>query len=259
MKTDTGRFDSKKHPHIRVRSQRVKGIFHHVVSKREDASDTEQPKIDSSTHGISKLLFDTQEAERTRIARELHDCVGQELALLIVNMQCPPASEEGGTQIQQHLVDLKAQAEKISNMVRTISHNLHPPELDYLGLKVAVESLCRRFSSAWKIQVVCNCTLPTTPERSIALAVYRVVQEALHNVAKHAHARSTVVCLASTDRELSLAISDDGSGFDLKRTSYGIGLLSMRERISAVGGSMNIRSHIGMGTTIEICLPLRAH
>lgn len=239
---------------FRTRSLRSYSTLHRSVSFADDAQTQEHA---SNLHNGSTFLIEAQEEERARIARELHDGIGQELALLIVNMQCPPDVSDSDTRMHEHLLALRAQAERIGTMVRSISHNLHPPELDYLGLKVALESLCRRFSIAWNIPIHCNCSaLSVTPDQAVSLSVYRVLQEGLHNIAKHSDATAARVELTATATTILLRISDNGKGFDPKRVAKGLGLQSMKERISSVGGSMSVHSRLAFGTTIELRVPV---
>lgn len=258
MKAEQFRSGYRNRQHTHSRSVRVKGAFQRVVTIAEDAAgNSKGSQMEDSAHSISKLLINAQEEERSRIARELHDAVGQELALLIVKMQCPPDASAGDSRTNEHMVELRAQAERIGTMVRSISHNLHPPELDYLGLRVAVERLCREFSKSYRISLSCSCDgFSTQPNRVTSLAVYRVLQEALHNIAKHSHSHDASVQISCTPTELALSIRDNGIGFNVNDYSSGIGLVSMRERVCSVGGNIKTESSVGLGTRIEVRVPL---
>ncbi len=209
---------------------------------------------------LARRLMSAQEAERSRIARELHDGIGQEIALLGIQMQRASGSSslEPGVpnpEIQQFSAKLAA----IGVHVGRLSHQLHSSELEYLGLTVAVTKLCREFSEESPIKVTCNCSnIPAKLDNDIALTFLRLVQESLHNVAKHSGARSVQVDLIGTSEELSLIVYDDGVGFDVRqlKSAPGLGLISMRERVNLIGGEFVINSTPGDGTSIRVRVPI---
>ena len=209
---------------------------------------------------LARRLMSAQEAERSRIARELHDGIGQEIALLGIQMQRASGSsslERGvpNLEIQQFSAKLTA----IGVHVGRLSHQLHSSELEYLGLAVAVTKLCREFSEESPIRVTCNCSnIPTKLDNDVALTFLRLVQESLHNVAKHSGARSVQVDLIGTPEEISLIVCDDGAGFDVRqlKSAPGLGLISMRERVNLIGGEFVINSTPGNGTSIRARVPI---
>jgi PAS domain S-box-containing protein len=204
---------------------------------------------------LARRLMSAQEAERARIARELHDGIGQEIALLGIQMQralvsTSPNQEAQAPEIQQFSSKLAA----IGVHVGRLSHQLHSSELEFLGLTVAVTKLCREFSEESPIKVLCNCSnIPPTLDNDVALTFLRLVQESLHNVAKHSGAKSVQVDLTGTSEEISLVVRDDGVGFDVKqlKTAQGLGLVSMRERANLIGGEFVIDSTPSVGTWIR--------
>jgi PAS domain S-box-containing protein len=204
---------------------------------------------------LARRLMSAQEAERARIARELHDGIGQEIALLGIQMQralvsTSPNQEAQAPEIQQFSSKLAA----IGVHVGRLSHQLHSSELEFLGLTVAVTKLCREFSEESPIKVICNCSnIPPKLDNDVALAFLRLVQESLHNVAKHSGAKSVQVDLTGTSEEISLVVRDDGVGFDVKqlKTAQGLGLVSMRERANLIGGEFVIDSTPSVGTWIR--------
>jgi PAS domain S-box-containing protein len=210
---------------------------------------------------LARRLMSAQEAERTRVARELHDGIGQEIALLGIQMQRAAASiapepEALSARMQKLYADLTA----IGLHVSRLSHQLHSSELEYLGLSVAITQLCREFSEQYSIKVVCACTnIPAKLDNEIALTFLRVVQESLHNIAKHSGARNVQVDISGAPGELTLNVCDDGSGFDLQesKAAAGLGLISMRERIQLIGGEFAIDSTPGAGTRIRARTPLQ--
>jgi len=210
---------------------------------------------ETARHELARRLTNAQEKERTRIARELHDDIGQSLAILRIKMlrAGQPVSGMIGKR-HPSILDLCNELKLIAEKVSLISHQLHSSELEYLGLAVAIQSHCREFSAKYKIAVECSCTnLPEDLDGLLAISLLRIVQEALHNAAKHSQAKSIQVVVKGSDSELSLLIADDGVGFDLEeaKLAAGLGLISMRERIHLAGGQFEITSAPGKGTRIS--------
>jgi PAS domain S-box-containing protein len=222
-----------------------------VLTVAEDITERKQAEL--ARTDLSRRLMTAQEAERRRIARELHDGIGQSLALLGIQLQRadqPPAT--GKT--KPRLSELCTKVKDIGTQVSRLSHQLHSSELEFLGLAAAVKSLCREFSEQYPFKVDCICqSVPPELDNEIALCLLRVVQEALHNIAKHSRAALVQVQLSGISRDLVLTISDDGVGFDLTRVrnTVGLGLVSMRERMHLVGGRFDISSKPGSGTRIQ--------
>jgi PAS domain S-box-containing protein len=210
-------------------------------------------------------LMAAQEAERTRIARELHDGIGQSIALLGMQMQGADQPVSGASDRRNPSVqELCEKLMEIGNQVSRLSHQLHPWKLEFLGLAVTVKSLCRQFSEEYHIAVNCLCIdVPTNLENDVSLCFLRVTQEALHNIAKHSHATRVQVLLVGTARRLTLIVHDNGAGFEANTVSnvhprVGLGLISMRERLHLIGGDFAIASEPGQGTRIEVHAPLLA-
>jgi PAS domain S-box-containing protein len=202
---------------------------------------------------LARRLMGAQEAERSRIARELHDGIGQEIALLSIQMQRASASKKSVME------EFSNKLSKIGVHVGRLSHQLHSSELEFLGLAVAITKLCREFSEEYPIALTCACrNIPRELNNDIALTFLRIVQEALHNVAKHSGAKTVQVEVDGTEEELSLSVCDDGSGFDVRATkaSAGLGLISMRERIYLLAGEFTIEATPNVGTCIRARAPL---
>ena len=220
----------------------------------------DQKQTELARTELSRRLMTAQEAERTRIARELHDGIGQALALLGIQMQT--ASQPAALRLGKKnpgLQELCGKLKEIGNQVSRLSHQLHSSELEFLGLAVAVKSLCREFSEQYRIKVECVCSdIPEELNNDVALSFLRIVQEALHNVAKHSHATVVHVEVGGVSHDLALAIWDDGVGFDLSkaRKTAGLGMVSMRERMHLIGGEFSIASQPGSGTKIQARAPL---
>jgi PAS domain S-box-containing protein len=209
---------------------------------------------------LSRKMMTAQDADRTRIARELHDDIGQSLAVLKIQMLRAGQPVSGNPEMTHaSLQDLSVKLEKIINKVGRLSHNLHSSELELLGLVTAVKTHCRECSEQQRIPIHCSCDrLQEKLDSVMALTFLRVLQEGLHNAMKHSGAKSIEVRLAGSDRDLVLEIYDDGVGFDVEgaRLAAGLGLISMRERIHLIGGEFQIYSTPGQGTRITARAPI---
>jgi signal transduction histidine kinase len=219
-----------------------------------------QKKLLASHEQIRDLggrLLRAQEAERCRIARELHDDVGQQLALLAIDLELvdgagPDLEGETGTLISESL----GRTRSIARSVHDLSHRLHPEKLHLLGLVAALESMQREFSRPSLVLTFAHQDVPESLPPDVTLCLFRIVQEALQNIIKHSSAREVSIELAGHDAGLVLTIADDGKGFESERVSNtGLGLVSMEERLQDIGGSLNIWSRAGEGTRLEITVP----
>jgi signal transduction histidine kinase len=214
--------------------------------------------LDRSHNELSALtaaLFTAQEEEQARIARELHDDFSQRLAL--IERQLTNLRERPGD-LDNQLSAVVAQISCLSEDMRHLSHTLHSSALEHLGLEVCLQDLCENFERTHNLATQCICS---TEGRRIpiqtATVLYRVAQEALRNVMKHAGDARAVIKLLGTDQGLSLMIKDDGCGFDpgIRRDRAGLGLVSMQQRVRLVGGRMDLKSAPGRGTTVEVWAP----
>jgi PAS domain S-box-containing protein len=235
-----------------------------VVEERESLRKAEDSLREAETarRELARRLTSAQENERTRIARELHDHIGQSLAILRIQFLRAgrPVSGMPG-HLHPSVTELCEKLREVAGNVSRLSHELHSSELEYLGLATAVESHCREFSLQQKIKVDCTCEgLPKNMDSLLALSLLRIVQEALHNIAKHSDAKWARVAIKASPQTLSLIVEDDGVGFDAEdaQLSAGLGLISMRERIHLAGGDFNITSRPGKGTVILAQVPLSA-
>ncbi len=221
----------------------------------------ERKRSESARTELARQLISAQELERSRIARELHDDIGQSLAVLGIQLQNLEPSVSGESKWPRpEISELRERVKEIGQKVSRLSHRLHSSELEFLGLAPAVEALCREFSEEYHVPVEHDCkAMPAGINPEVGLALLRVLQEALHNVAKHSQARSVRVELAGSDHQLRLYVQDDGVGFDADgpRRKPGLGLVSMRERMHLAGGSLNVTSSLGQGTKIEARAPLK--
>jgi signal transduction histidine kinase len=219
----------------------------------------EKPKSKQEVSVLTNRLLQLQENERRHIARELHDGLNQSMAMLGIEVgmileQLP----KNASSMRPHLNKLRVRVQHLSDEVRRISHQLHPAVLDHLGLVSALNSLCSEFRSYRNLNVlfVCDGAIEKL-SFPVSVCLYRITQEALCNAAKHANASEVVVSLILEDKEIKLAISDDGDGFDMTqpRQAPGLGLISMEERARVAGGHFFIDSETGAGTRIEVVVP----
>jgi PAS domain S-box-containing protein len=243
--------------------QDVTGAPRGLIAVATDITPLKQQLQDavSARDELSHRMTNAQEADRTRIARELHDDIGQSLAVLKIRM-LRAGQPVSGRPDQKHanLKDLVGDLEMITQKVGRLSYDLHSSELEFLGLAVAVQAQCRQCSAQLHIPVDCSChQVQPRLDGRVALAFLRVVQEALHNIVKHSHAKNITVRLTGSDSDLALEVDDDGVGFDVEssKLAAGLGLISMRERIYLINGEFEIRSRPGQGTKITARAPIK--
>jgi signal transduction histidine kinase len=208
---------------------------------------------------LAGRLIAAQEDERRRIAIELHDDVSQGLAMLA--MELDQLSRASATMRSGSVGAATAVARiaDITSSVSALSRRLHPAKLEGMGLTDAVSGLCRDVSRMHRIHVEFqNSALPSTITPDVALCVYRITQEALHNVTKHSGAKQASVQLSATDNNLVLKIADSGKGFDVARSSTsGLGLVNIRDRVTFLKGRLEIHSAPGAGTQLMTQIPIR--
>jgi signal transduction histidine kinase len=209
--------------------------------------------------GRSRSQHDAYEEERRRIARELHDGIGQQFAelaaeLAILSRQLsnhpPPVGEQ--------LLRVTSLASAIGADLRRIAHEFHPRDLEDGGLDIAIGALCLRVARAHAVPIeMAIAKVPALHETS-ALALYRITQEALSNVVKHSQATEVLVTLTRSNHHVVLIVADNGVGFDHTRghDANSLGLRSVEERAMAVGGAVTVISRCGEGTIVNARMPL---
>jgi signal transduction histidine kinase len=215
---------------------------------------------------FSKKLIEQQESERKRLASELHDGLGQNL-LVVKNEIQQFLNDTYVSKKDLHRVDSMMQ-ESVES-VREISSNLHPHHLERLGFCAAVEALTENISHASGLRIECSCDkLDHQMPKEIEIHVYRIIQEALSNIVRHASARNASVEIRKNPKSIDVVIHDDGHGFDTREfrgeqmqkhdgdLSRGFGLASMSERARIIGGTLTIESSTSSGTTIRLTLPV---
>ncbi len=215
---------------------------------------------------VSAQLLSAQEDERKRIARELHDSVGQSLAAMKFKMESTLDQVRRG-QTDMGIESLEALLplfQQLSDEVRRIHTDLRPSLLDDLGIVLTISWFCREFENLYsdiQIEKMINIEEKQIPDR-FKIVIFRVLQEALHNVAKHSKAKQVRVLLGGTDGHIELLVRDEGQGFDVeelrseKGLSAGFGLISMKERTELSGGTFSVESSRGKGTTVRASWPI---
>jgi signal transduction histidine kinase len=210
---------------------------------------------------LSGRLIKVQEDERSRLAREIHDDFSQRLAVLALGLETaaemiPRHPIEAERQLQELIND----ASEIGADLHTLSHRLHSSTLESLGLVPGVSAFCREFSAQQGMQVeFTHRGIPSSVPPELALCLFRVVQEGLRNAKKHSGASTARVSLESRGEMLHLLLSDDGVGFDCRRSEKngGLGVRSMQERVRWLGGRFEIHSRPLRGTRIDAWVPLQ--
>jgi len=225
---------------------------------------TERKMAQDALQMFSRQLIEAQEDERRRIARELHDQIGQ--VLTAVKMSLYAVQQICNTSDARSYVKDNIEAvDEALRLVRDLSVDLRPPLLDDLGLITALEWYVDRYARRTGLQVDLQIELPNPEERfsrELETACFRIAQEALTNIVRHANARQILVHLAKEANVLVLSIKDDGVGFEVKRMqkreprAVTLGLVSMQERAHAAGGTVEIASEISKGTEVRFRLPL---
>jgi signal transduction histidine kinase len=229
-----------------------------------DARYAQLAEAETSIRGLAARLQAVREEEKARIARDLHDDLGQlltavqmELRWIEERLVSPPDGEVADT-LTDHTVEAARLTEQATRAVQRIAADLRPSALDQLGLGAALRQEGRRFEERTGIpcEVALDDDLPLL-EGGAATALYRVAQEALTNVARHAQATRVAVALAAAGGELSLRVEDDGRGLaEVASGAASLGLLGMRERAAELGGDVTFSPGAGGGTRVELRIPL---
>lgn len=229
-----------------------------VAEQRLMASDAQLRRSYEQISALGGRLLLAQEAERSRIALELHDDIGQQLTLLSFDLQTlsphgRPGRRSGDTVIKDALARVTALARSIHDL----SHRLHPANISLRGLVSALESLQRQTARPGVNIGFTHENVPSGLSHDFTLCVFRVVQEALQNALKHGGARNISIHLTGADGRLEVTIADDGAGFtESEAVGKGLGLAGMSERFEAIGGTLTVRSVPGSGTWVKGSAPI---
>lgn len=208
-------------------------------------------------------VFHAQEQERARIARDLHDEIGQHLTALLVGLKTVEMAADLDT-AKHRASDLRQLTAVAHEEVRRLAHGLRPGVLEEMRLAAAIERLCEEFQSIHQVPVKRNISATACEQltKDAELCIFRVIQESLTNAARHADATQIDVAIECRDNTIVLTIADNGTGFDrgddsiTEQASNTIGLASIRERASILGGKCLIQSRTGKGTTVQVIFPV---
>ncbi|HET9910980.1 MAG TPA: histidine kinase [Anaerolineales bacterium] len=210
---------------------------------------------------VSLQLFTNQEDERRRIAQDLHDDIGQSMTALILHLKAihseiASGRREAGDQIPETIRIV----EDMMRHIRQVLYELRPPSFGTMPFVKVLEGLCSSMSLYTGLRVIFSSQEQLPPmSNTQAITLYRLVQEGINNVLKHAKAESVWINLEYVDGEVSISLEDDGQGFEIgRRPNYGIGLDGLRERFLDLGGSFDIESAVGRGTRLYGSLPIVA-
>lgn len=236
----------------RTRSQR-RHCVHHV---------TERKRHDRASTALDRRLVRARDEERARLARELHDDLGQSLAAikLELDLLARDAEASAACELAPRLRGLSSSVLEVGAAVRGLSHTLHPAMLQQVGLAAAIAALCERTTMLSEVDASFELgSVPAQLDPDVARCLYRVAQEALGNVTRHSRARTATVTLGRVGEHLVLTVRDDGVGMPPERPANApsLGLLGMRERMGLVSGALAVASAPGAGTCVTAEVPLR--
>jgi PAS domain S-box-containing protein len=246
---------------VQIRTQELAAANESLVAEVAERMQTER-SLESSRQALQKLtlqLLRVQEEERRRISRDLHDDINQRLALLAMDIeavgrQLSSSSDDVGRAIQE----IQDRVVELSDVVRHLAYQLHPSILDDLGLPIALQRLVDDFTARSRIRgSFGHKDIPPAVPQEIASCLYRVAQESLSNVARHASASQVDVELTRSQSELIVTITDNGVGFDFEQSghgSHGLGLIGMKERVALVHGELLVSSAVGKGTRVQVAV-----
>jgi len=222
------------------------------LARRELASQMEE-----TLSSMSRKLIESQEQERLRIGRELHDDISQRLAMLSAELD---QLQQNPADVQTRVIKLRKQTTEISNDVQALSHELHSAKLQYLGVVGGIRSRCKEFGERQTMEIDFSSDIASALPPEVGLCLFRVLQEALHNAVKHSGVKRIVVQLAKHSHEVHLVITDAGKSFDLNaaKQGRGLGLTNMQERVRLLNGTILVKSKPMSGTTIHVRVPLES-
>jgi len=221
---------------------------------------TDRKLAEEALASVGRRLIEAHEEERTWIARELHDDIGQRIALLAIELgRCDHQAPGSVVDMHEYLQLACQRVYDLGEDIQALSHRLHSSKLEYLGLVTAAKSFCHELSERRNVRIAFkHSDIPAAIPKEISLCLFRVLQEALQNAVKHSADQNFTVEVHGTNEGISLIVSDSGIGFDWQdaMNRRGLGLISMRERLRLVNGELSIQSKPGRGTTVLARVPL---
>jgi signal transduction histidine kinase len=210
-----------------------------------------------TSHRLSRKLINSQDEERARLARELHDDITQRLAVLA--LEAGHAERASSSIIADVLRSIREGLARLSRDVHALSYSLHPSVLQELGLCEALKVECEQLEHTSRLRVsLTTCDLPVKLPKDVALCLFRVVQESVRNVVRHASATQVEIHLQHLDGGLEIRVIFDGDGFlrDQLRNKASLGHASMEQRVAVLGGRLKIESQPSQGTSVSAWVPL---
>jgi PAS domain S-box-containing protein len=218
---------------------------------------TRRKQMEEALSDMSRKLLESQEQERARIGRELHDDIGQRLAMLAMELD---QLQGNPSDVRNRVQRLREQTMQISSDVQALSHELHSSKLEYLGVVRGIKSWCKEFAARHRMEIDFRDDVSSLLPFEVGLCLFRVLQEALHNSVKHSGVKRIEVQLAEHANEVHLTVSDLGTGFDIEAAKQhgGLGLTSMQERVRLVNGTIEIQSKPLGGTTVRVRVPIKS-
>jgi PAS domain S-box-containing protein len=248
-----------------VRWVAAKGTFYYTTNGDPErmlgmaADITERRQAEEALASVSRRVMEAEERERNRIARDLHEDIGQRLALLAIEIERLKTDPRQTNEMLNHMDVVWKQTLEVLDDVKACAHELHSPRLGYLGIAAVMRSFCEEFGKRRKVEIDFKShDLPGLVSPDISLCLFRVLQEALYNAVKHSGVRRFEVQLWRQSDTVNLTVSDSGVGFELEAAtkSRGLGLLRMEERVKLLKGTSSIESQPKRGTSIHAQLPL---
>jgi signal transduction histidine kinase len=218
---------------------------------------TERKRAEQALAEMTRKLIESQEQERARIGRELHDDINQRLAMVAIELE---RVQDDHPEVRSRLQEIRQQTCEISNDVQALSHDLHSSKLEYLGVVGGIKSWCKEFTERQKMEIDFRSDVLSSLPLETGVCLLRVLQEALHNAVKHSGVKFIEVQLKEQSDEVQLIISDSGRGFDVEAAmrGKGLGLTSMCERVRLVNGTFAIDSTPMGGTRVHVRVPFRS-
>jgi len=215
---------------------------------------TTRNQAEEALAGLTRKLMDAEERERARIGRELHDDIGQRLALLAAELE---ELQKNPAETVSRVQEVRRKTIEISSDVQALSHELHSSKLEYLGVVKGLQGWCREVAQRQGVEIDFTSEVSRILPREIGICFFRVLQEALHNAVKYSGANRIEVKLTENSNQVHLIIHDSGTGFDVDAAmqGHGLGLTSMQERIRLLNGTISIQSSSSGGTTIHARVP----
>jgi signal transduction histidine kinase len=207
---------------------------------------------------VSYKVIEAEEKERQRIAKDLHEDIGQRVTLLVIEIEQLKAGSLNAVDVPSRIDGILKQSLELLTDVKTLAHELYSPRLEYLGIAGVMRSFCTDFHEQQRVKIDFRShSLPNVVPLDVSLCLFRVLQAALHNAVEHSGVRNFDVQLNGTSDEIHLTVSDRGVGFNLEtaRKSRGLGLNHMQERLKLVKGTLSIDSQPKRGTTIHARVP----